>query len=129
MNISDRQVNELMKLEPFQRYQHSIKLIADTEKMYSLVDEEGRWELAEIEGRVAFFLWPHEAYAKPFIDGEWKTDSIEEITISEYYNEIHGFLCKHEYLINVFAIHNLSGFVVTPDEFNKDIRDELAKYE
>jgi hypothetical protein len=88
IKISDKQVEAVLMLQPFDRYQHSIKLIADTGKLYSLLDKDERWELAEVEGRITFFIWPHEAYAKTFLVGQWQDSRIEEITIGEYEEEI-----------------------------------------
>lgn len=129
IKVSGKQIETVLRLQPIERYQHSIGIIADTEKMYSILDTDGNWELADIDGSVSFFIWPHIEYAKPFLTGKWKDAIIEEITISEFYSEIRDYLSSKEYLLNVFAVNNMSGFVVTVGEFCRDIEIELEKYE
>lgn len=78
-------------------------------------------------GKSVFFVWSAEEYAEPFLSDEWKSSSLETITIDE--EEIVGFLNKHVILFNVFSIKNLSGFVVLTDEFRRDLEIELKKCE
>ena len=128
-NISKVQVEKLQQLSPEKRYKHSIKRICDFEEMYSILDENDSWELAQVEDKVAFFIWPAKEYAEPFLQGKWATCKVEKITIEEFHSEILEFLQKHQYLLNVFAVSNLSGFVVTVDEFISDLESEMENYD
>lgn len=127
--ISQEQITAVSALEAKERYSHSLKMIADTEEMYSILDSEGNWVLAELEGRTIFFIWSAEGYAQPFLKQEWKDSSVEKITIDEYDDEISDFLNEKNILISVFSINNQSGFVVTEEEFKRDLNIELEQYE
>ena len=39
MNITDSQVNTILKLDAFNRYSHSIKMIADTEELFFFIGQ------------------------------------------------------------------------------------------
>ena len=127
-NITPIQVQEILQLRPEKRYMHSIKRICDFEEMYTLLDENDSWQLAEVDARVMFFIWPAKEYAQTFLQEQWATSKIKIITINEFYSEILTLLKEHNYLLNVFPTNNLSGFVVTVDKFIEDLNSEMEKY-
>lgn len=130
IKINDAQAKAILRLDAKERYVHSLKMIADTEEMYSLLNSDENWELAEVENKVVFFLWPAKEYVVPFLQGEdWKNSSIEKITLDEFNDEIIPFLREKKILINVFSVNKQSGFVVSSDEFIRDLEEELEQYD
>lgn len=41
--MNPKAIENIQKLEPFQRYQHFIKRVADFEELWTIVDEEGNY--------------------------------------------------------------------------------------
>jgi len=128
IKITKKQVEAIENLPPIERYHHSIKMIADREYLYSLLDNNGNWELAKAEGETLFFIWSAEEYAQLFLTDQWKESIVEKVTVSELNDEILPFLNEHGYLLNIHAVSNKSGFVVTPTEFSNDLNNELENY-
>jgi hypothetical protein len=129
MKITDKELEAILKLSPFDRYKHFIKRVADSEKMYMLVDKEGNWALADVEGKDVFSVWSAPEYARLSAFGEWADFTVDSITMKQFENDIVDKIDKNGYLINVFSIKGKSGFIVDLDEFTRDLNDEISKYD
>lgn len=127
MNFSEKEVESVSKLEPFERYKYFIKKAADWERMYSLKGKNNDFVIAEMDDFAVISFWP----AKEFIKG-FKIDegySIVEVSLDDFRDELYDFIKSGSYLINIFSVDNKTGFVVTLDEFVRDLNEELRKYE
>jgi hypothetical protein len=128
MKISDKEIEAVSKLEPLERYQYFMKKVADTEKMYSLVDKEGNFALSDVEINVLFSLWPAPEFALKCAQGAWEGFTVKEITIEDFEDNILDIVSDNNWLINVFSIECKTGFVVDFGEFARDLSHELKKY-
>lgn len=129
MNITEKEVESVSKLDAFNRYQYLIKKIASFEKLYSLKSPEGNWAISEVDGNYLFPTWSAPAFAKNCkIDG-WSDFDIEEIALDTFQEDIISFLKQENYLLNVFPVGKTTGFVVDTEEFLRDLKLELTKYE
>lgn len=128
MAISKTQVQMLLKTEPEQRYQHTIKMICDFEEMYSLLDKDGLWKTGVVDGKETFLIWSAKEYVLPFLTGLRESCAIRKITIQEFTTDIMEYLNNNRLLINVFAVENSGGSVVTVDQFITDLNKEMDNY-
>jgi hypothetical protein len=128
MKITDKEIEATSKLEPAKRYQYFIKRVADTEKMYSLVDGEGDWAIADVEDKSLFSVWSAPEFAQACALDEWKEFSVKEFTIEDFEDEIIDEIDRNGYLINVFSVKGKSGFIVDFNEFARDLSEEMKKY-
>jgi hypothetical protein len=128
MKISDREIEAVSKLQPLERYQYFMKKVADTEKMYSLVDKEGNFALSDVEINVLFSLWSAPEFALKCAQGAWEGFAAKEITIEDFEDNIIDIVSDNNWLINVFSIEGKTGFVVDFGEFARDLSFELKKY-
>ncbi|MGJ1454514.1 DUF2750 domain-containing protein [Sphingobacterium multivorum] len=130
MNIilSEKEMASVVKLAPFDRYKYFLKRVADTERMYTLVNGNNEYALSEVKGNYVFSLWPFREYALLSIVGEWDNYQVKEITLDEFENEVIDFIEQNKYLINVFTVDSKAGFIVNLIEFARDLSDELKKY-
>lgn len=128
MKVNDKEIEAISKLEPIKRYQYFIKRVADSEAMYSLIDKEGNWALADVEGRTVFSVWSASEFASACALGEWEGFSVKEIAMEEFEDQIIDEIDQNNYLINVFSIKGKSGFVVDLSEFARDLSEEMKKY-
>lgn len=129
MKISKNQLESVIKLDPFKRYQYFIKRIADSEKIFVLKDKHGALALSEIEGNILLPLWSNSEYVEICKVEDWKDYKIVEIKFNVLQNEIFPLIEKENYLINVFPLQNVTGFIVNLEEFTRDLQQELKKYE
>ncbi|WP_374165906.1 DUF2750 domain-containing protein [Arcticibacter sp. MXS-1] len=128
MKITEKEIESVSKLEPMKRYQYFIKRVADTEKMYTLVDEEDDWVISEVEGSAVFSLWSAPEFAGQCIFGEWRDCSVQEISLEYFEDEVIDEIETKNYLLNIFSVNGKSGFVVDINEFARDLSDEMKNY-
>lgn len=128
MKITEKEIEAVSKLDSFARYKYFIKRVADTEKMYSLIDEGGNYALADVESRTVISLWSASEFALMNVIEEWSCYKVKEITLEEFEDNLIDEIEKREWLLNVFSVKGKSGFVVDINEFANDLSDELNKY-
>ncbi|WP_343321132.1 DUF2750 domain-containing protein [Sphingobacterium multivorum] len=126
--LSEKEIESVVKLTPFDRYKYFLKRVADTERMYTLVNGNNEYALSEVKGNYVFSLWPFREYALLSIVGEWDNYQVKEITLDQFENEVIDFIEENKYLINVFTVDSKAGFIVNLIEFARDLSDELKKY-
>lgn len=128
MKISQKGIENICKLTPFDRYCYFIKRVADFETMYTLVNEVGDLALSEIEDKFLLPFWSAQAYAELNIADEWQKYTVKKVTLEEFENNYIDMIVGNNYLINIFPINNKTGFVVDVNEFARDLSDEMQKY-
>jgi hypothetical protein len=129
MKVTEKEVESVSKLEPFKRYQYFIKRVADSEVMYSLQSIVGNWALSEVDGNLLFSLWSAKEFAIQHLVDEWKEYKIKEISFDAFEDELKSLVKDEKYLLNIFPTGQKTGFIVTLDEFVRDLSEELKKYE
>ncbi|WP_228455545.1 DUF2750 domain-containing protein [Chryseobacterium potabilaquae] len=122
-------MENILKLEPFERYKYFIKKIADWEVFYTLIDKNGEYVLSELEGQKLFPVWSAEEFAKLCMISGWENTAIRKLDLDDLENEIIDFIADSNCLINIFPIYDKTGFVVTLKEFAKDLSEELKNYQ
>ena len=91
--LSLKQIEAVDNLTAKERYDHSIKMIADSEELFSLIEDSGNWVIAGVESREAFFLWSDPGHASSSKNSEsWKGSKIERIALDEFDQEILNYL-------------------------------------
>ncbi|MCG2613445.1 DUF2750 domain-containing protein [Terrimonas sp. NA20] len=128
MYISPQEMEHVSKLTPFARYEYFIKRVANFGEMYALRRDE-EWLLAELDGHKLFPLWSAEDFASKNAYGDWVDYKPVSIELDVFNEEIIPLISSSEYLINVFSVNQTSGFVVTHEEFMRDLSEELEKYD
>ena len=82
MNISNKEFDAIMKLEPFDRYKYHIKKFADSEIMFSLQNAQKEIAIAEVENKLMISFWPAREFALSLAKGPWINYSECEITLN-----------------------------------------------
>jgi len=49
MNGTNKKIENILKLEPFKRYEYFIKKAADFEQLWTIIDQEGNYVISEID--------------------------------------------------------------------------------
>ena len=128
MKVSEKEIQAVCNLAPFDRYQYFIKRVADSERMYSLVDNNGDYAISDVDESVLFSVWSAPEFAQMCIQDGWKDFQLKEITIEEFEDKVIDEIEQNGLLINVFPVGNKSGFVVDLNEFARDLSEEMKKY-
>lgn len=125
--MNKKETENVLLLDPFERYQYFIKKVADWEEFFTLIDEKGDYVLSELDNYELLPLWSTREFAELCkVDG-WENHMIKELTLEDLESEFIEFVSDRKCLMNVFPVNNNTGFVVSVDEFIWDMNDELEK--
>jgi len=126
--LHKREIENVLVLSPFEKYKYFLKRVADEEEMWSLENEEGELAIAELNDKLVISFWSSKEFAEMCVEGNWKNFKPTKIDLSYFEVELIPIIIDNGYLLNIFPRYNKSGFVVSIDEFLRDLNEELEKY-
>ena len=119
-------IENILNLKPFDRYQYFIRKIADWEKVYTLVFLNGNYAMSIVDDKKLFPLWSACEFAELSKTGDWQECEILELDFNDL-EKLFDYIGEYNFLINVFPT-DTTGFVVTLEEFSRDLGTELEQY-
>lgn len=128
MILNTQEIETVIKLESFERYKYSLKRIADNEKLYTLKKGNDIIAISDLVDEKLIPFWSSKQFAELNITDKWKDFYIEEISLDDFENEMIALIEENNFLINIFPINNKTGFVVSLDEFIRDLNEELNNF-
>lgn len=123
-----QEFENLLSLKPVARYNHFITKVADFEEFFVLKNEKGDIAKSQIDEMIVIHFWSATEFAELFVNDEWENYVVSSVSLDEFRNNLAEFIHLRGYLIDVFPVSNRSGFVVSLDEFVRDLEEELEKY-
>ncbi len=109
-------LNKLSLLDAEQRYDYFIQAVADLEKIWILVDEEG-FVLVDADEERCIPVWPHAELAELWINGDWAQCQAQAVDIATWLDKWTSGLDGDELAIAVFPHAQEPGVVIGPEEF------------
>ena len=128
MNLKTQEIERVIKLEPFERYKYSLKRIADNETLYTIKRDNETIAISDLDDEKLIPFWSAKQFAELNITDEWNEFYVEEISLDDFENEMVDFINENNFLMNIFPINNKTGFVVSLDEFIRDLKIELERF-
>lgn len=128
MNLKTQEIESVIKLEPFERYKYSLKRIADNETLYTIKRDNETIAISDLDDEKLIPFWSAKQFAELNITDEWNEFYVEEISLDDFENEMVDFINENNFLMNTFPINNKTGFVVSLDEFIRDLNIELERF-
>jgi hypothetical protein len=126
--ISEKQAEAILRLDPIERYKHSIKTIADWEEAWGLYNNG--WALAGDEEKNQFFLlWPAKQYAKLCAEKEWEGYEPKAISLQYLLDDLLEHLKKENINLAIFYTPENQGITSTAEQFEEHLKKELEQYE
>jgi hypothetical protein len=122
-----KEIENILKLNPFERYQYFIRKIADYEIAYTLIFPNGNYAISTIDDKELFPIWSAKEFTELCKTDGWKDCKIVELSFEDFEETIFDLIDENDFLINVFPIEK-TGFVVNLEEFSRDLNEELKKY-
>ena len=127
--ISSEEFEALTKCNPEIRYSYTLKRIADTEAIWSIVDKAGIFAIQNCDKRRLFPVWSSEEYAQSFCTKEWKDFNSSAFTLDYFEEHMIDYICQNRLLINVFpTISEPFGKIVGLNAFAEDLSKALEDY-
>ena len=123
-----KEIENILKLTPFERYQYFIRKIADWEIAYSLIFLDGDYAVSTIDDKKLFPIWSAKEFAELSKTDGWESCNIIELTFDDFELTLFDYIDENNLLLNVFPIDK-TGFVVSLEEFARDLKDELEQYQ
>jgi hypothetical protein len=123
-----KEIENVLTLTAFERYQYLIKRIADQENVYTLQDEANIWASSQVKEHELYPIWSATEFVEHCLTDVWSNMKILKVDIYTFLGDILPLIETEGLLINAFPTIDRTGFVVTIDEFKNDINEELNQY-
>jgi hypothetical protein len=123
-----KEIENVAKLNPFERYRYFIKKVADWREVWSLWND-GWVLMADPEGIEVVPVWPHAKFAELCAIAEWNEYSARPIGLEEFLNKWIPGMARDNRGIAVFPASNRETTTVNPIKLREDLEEELANYE
>lgn len=102
LRISIEEKNALIQCQAEVRYKYTLKRIADTETMWSIVGNDNSFSI-QSNGKIKLFpIWSAKEYAQAFCVNERINCRSVTITLDCFENSVIDFICEKGLYINVF---------------------------
>lgn len=128
MKLHAKEIENVSKLKPYKRYEYFIRKIADFEELWTLVDNNEDLALSHVDEKIMISFWSTEDFITSNLDDNWKGFKPLKITLDNFEEKIIPVIEENDYLINVFPVNGRSGFVVSLNEFIRDLNEVLEQY-
>lgn len=129
MKISKEEFMALIKCPSDVRYKYTLKRIADTERMWSIVGNTGSF-IIQIKGNERLLpIWLSKEYAHAFCEDNCGSCKCIAITLDSFEESVIDFICEEKLLINVFPTpRGIFGKIVDLNTFAEDLSETLEEY-
>ena len=126
MPVNAQEIAAVLQLPGPQRYRHFIEKAVESRRMWGLYGDG--WAMSQTpEGRQVLPLWPEREYAELCIAEEWSDHQAREIDLDAALEMMIPKLREMDILPGVFFSTEQGSINVTLDEFDRDLRAELAR--
>jgi hypothetical protein len=128
-NLTDQELQSVMRLPAAERYSYFIKKAADEEIVWSLRQQDG-WALLESpEGQELVPVWPHKMYAEACAVDQFHGYEATPIELDTWLQRWIPGMMRDARQIAVFPTPGGTGPNVAPERIKKDLEAELKNYE
>lgn len=114
-------------------------MIADWEELFILQNDAGEIAYGTVDDHLILPLWPAKIFADQNSQGNWEAFSSKKYEIEGFFELIEKEEENEEletvdgqefvFLISLHPVGDKSGFVLSVEEFMRDILHEMRKYE
>jgi hypothetical protein len=127
--ISDKELEAIIRLPAPKRYDYSIKRVADRNEIWGLKCADGWVVAADDDGTELVPVWPDQRFAALSAADEWAGCEPAAIPLPVWLERWINGMQNDRRQVAVFPIPSNSGIVVAPHRFASDLRKELERVE
>lgn len=125
MKLHKREIENISKLEPYERYTYFIRKVADFEELWTITDKKGDLILSIIDDNKLVSFWTNEAFITGNLKGDFEKCIPFKMSLDDFEEKIIPLILENKYLLNIFSLNGKSGFIVDINEFVRDLNEEL----
>ena len=130
LKISTEELKALIQCQPEIRYQYTLKRIADTECMWSIVGNYDSFAIQDYGDKRLLPIWSSKEYAQAFCVNDRAKFKCYAISLDKFEDYVIDFICNERLLINVFPTEkDPFGKIVGLNKFAEDLSIILEDYE
>ena len=130
LKITTKEFEALMLCKAEVRYQYTLKRIADTEGMWTIIDNNNSFALQSYEDKQLFPIWSSKEYARAFCVGERDAYMCFAVTLDYFEEHVIDFVFNEGLLISVFpTVNEPFGKIVELNTFAEDLSCFLEDYQ
>ncbi|WP_291091578.1 DUF2750 domain-containing protein [Empedobacter sp. UBA7494] len=93
-----------------------------------MIFPDGNYAISIINDKKIFPIWSAKEFAELTKNDGWKNCKILKLTLDDFEETLFDYIDENNLLINVFPTDK-TGFVVSLEEFARDLKDELEQYQ
>ncbi|WP_286477407.1 DUF2750 domain-containing protein [Empedobacter falsenii] len=97
-----KEIENILKLNTFDRYQYFIRKIADWEIAYILIFPDGNYAISTIDDKKLFPIWSAKEFAELSKTDGWESCNIIELTFDDFEETLFDYIDENNLLLNVF---------------------------
>lgn len=128
MADTNKKIENILKMSESERYDYFVRKVADFEQLWGL-NNNGWALLGDDKGNRILPIWPEKEFAQLCAVDQWKSYSPEVIELNNFLEKWIPGMLNDKTMLNVFLTPNSKGTVVSPDQLDEDLQDELEQYE
>jgi hypothetical protein len=114
-------INDIQALSPDKRYAYLIKQVLLAQEVWILTDEHG-CVMLNTEDEDCVPVWPSYEFAKQWASGDWEACEPSAISLQVWKSRWTDGLIGDEVEIVAFPLTEDDGYIVSPREFEQDLR-------
>lgn len=119
---------QIIALDHESRLAHFIEKVADWEELWAVSDGEG-W-LVQAKGDQAYIsLWPHPRFAEDIVKRFMPKNQSAEMDFEFLLEELIPTLKQENIHIAVFPNQQWEGLLLNPDDFERQLLEEMKKHD
>lgn len=127
--IHPKEIQNVLRLDPAQRYQHFLKIVVGVRAVWSLGNQEGFVLAGDPDGVELVPLWPAPEYAQLCARDEWADCVPREIPLEKFMELWATGMHRDGRKCNVFPTPGDSGANVDPLKLREHLLDSLSRIE
>ena len=125
--ISQKQIEAVLKLDRTARLKHFVKRVCGWDEVWSIKDDDWVFSGAE-DGTEVFQVWPNEVYAKLYCVGEWEGCQPAAIQLDDFLENFLRPFQVERVKVGVFYLTTENGWVMEAGYLGHLITEELNMY-
>lgn len=125
--MNHHEIENVSKLSPKNRYDYFIRKIADFEELWTIIDANSDFTLAEIENSTVVSFWTHEAFIESNLTPDWADCIPFKMDIYTLQDIVIPLIRQNNYLINVFPVDSRVDYIVALNDFVNDLNEKMEQ--
>ena len=126
--LTEEEFRALLAAPREKRYRYFLNHAADEQRVWALADERDQLALVATETSRLMPFWPHKRYTEhDLASGRWRGVAPIGIHVDDVLEQVVPDAAEDGVLFAIFPGKD-GQFVVAPNELERDLRRELAKY-